>query len=334
MRITVLLVLTILGTQLPNVNAASPTLPAGTWWTLKGTYQWSLSGTGSHQGSYTETGNYTTKFLITSSDPSTMSIHIQNDGALSCSGQGSVFDLSCGPRTSWTWSNTRDYTIYTISLLVQSFTRNGQVRTGPVGHPIWVLTNPSKLTDGGTTPLLWFVPNSDATDDHPTDVQASVSTQQLSLKGSMVKAWVITYTGQVLGSYQNSAKVYESGVETDSYQYDPVYGTVVGASYNYKFDGTEPGGVGSWTESNSENVQFADSSLTFTVTTTVNAEPSANVYVTVDGVKYASSQLPAKLDWVIGSTHALQVDSTIQGAAGVQYVFVQWSDGSTDTPEV
>lgn len=153
----------------------------------------------------------------------------------------------------------------------------------------------------------------------------------MSLKGSTVKVWVVTYAGQALGNYQNKANVYSLGPETDSYLYDPVYGIVVGASYNQKYDGTETGGSGSWTESNLENQQFVDSSLTFTATTTVNAEPSANVYVTVDGVKYASSQLPAKLISMIGSTHTLAIDSPIQGAAGVQYIFVQWSDGSTDT---
>jgi hypothetical protein len=217
MRITVLLVLAILGTQLPNVGAASPTLPAGTSWTLKGSYQWSLSGTASHQGSYTETGNYTAKYLVISSDPSTMSINVTSSGTWSCSGQGSVFDVSCGPKTSGTWSNTRTWMLYTSTLLVQSFIRGGQARPWQVGHPAWILTNPSKLTDGGTTSLTWCVPTTD-TNDCPvaTDVQASVSTQQLSLKGSVVKVWAATYTGQQAGSYQNSAGVWEVGPETDT----------------------------------------------------------------------------------------------------------------------
>jgi uncharacterized repeat protein (TIGR02543 family) len=62
---------------------------------------------------------------------------------------------------------------------------------------------------------------------------------------------------------------------------------------------------------------------------TINVAPSASLYVTVDGVKYASSQLPKTFSWFIGSTHNLTLDSNIQGSSGVRYVFVQWSDGST-----
>jgi hypothetical protein len=329
-KITILLILVVSALQFSNVNAASATLSAGTSWTLKGTYQWSLTGTGSHQGSYIETGDYNAKYFVASSDPSTISINVTNSGTWSCSGQGSVFDQSCGATKSGTWSNTRTWTLYTSTLLVQSSVRGGSARPWWVGHPSWVLKDPSKLSDRGTTPLTWCVPTTD-TNDCPdaTDVQASVSTQQLSLKGSMVKVWAVTYTGQEAGSYQNSAGVWEVGPETDTYQYDPVYGTVVGASWNYKYEGTEPGGKSDWTESSTENLQFVDSSLTFTTSATVNVEPSANLYVTVDGVKYTSSQLPATFDWVIGSTHTLVVDSTIQGT-GVRYVFVKWSNGSTD----
>jgi len=35
-------------------------------------------------------------------------------------------------------------------------------------------------------------------------------------------------------------------------------------------------------------------------------------------------------DWAIGTAHTLEVDSTVEGDTGVQYVFVEWSDGSKD----
>jgi uncharacterized repeat protein (TIGR02543 family) len=47
--------------------------------------------------------------------------------------------------------------------------------------------------------------------------------------------------------------------------------------------------------------------------------------IVAEGV--GASWLPCR--YVIGSTHTLAVGSTIQGT-GVQYVFVKWSDGSTD----
>jgi len=217
------------------------------------------------------------KFVVTSSDSNTMMISIKTDAAYSCSAQGLVFkDRSC-MEGSGTYSDTRDYTLYTSTLLIQSYTRNGEARTGYVGHLVWFLTNPSKLTEGGTTPFAWFVPNNDAKGDHATDVQASVSTQQLNLKGSLVKVWVITYTGQRLGSYRNGVGVYSVGPETDSYQYDPFHGILLGASYSWKLDGAEPEGGGSWTESMLENQQFVDSSLTFTPTATVSLQPSTSM---------------------------------------------------------
>jgi uncharacterized repeat protein (TIGR02543 family) len=334
-KITILCILIILATQFSNANAAaSPQLAPGTWWTLKGTYQEQNSGTGYDTGSYTQTGNFTTKFVITSSDSNTTTISINSDGTALCGGNGTTVttfkSISCTPTSTWTYSSTREYVIYTNTLLVQSFTDNGAANPWPQGHPVWVLTNPSKLIEGGTTPLFWCVPKPDAKDCTVTDVQASVSTQQLSLKGNMAKIWVVTHTGNATGTFQDNNGVYSWGRETERYQYDPGYGIVVGLSFNWKMEGTETGGVvGTWTENYSENSQFVDSSLSFTAAATINVEPSANLYVTVDGVKYNGNQLPKTFTWFVGSTHTLAVNSTIQGT-GMRYFFVQWSDGSKD----
>lgn len=278
--------LTLSVLQFSSVSAAAPTLPAGTWWTLKGGYQWSLVGTGSDQGSYMETGNYTKKYIVVSSDPSTVSINETTSGVWSCSGEGSIFNQTCGSTNSGSYSGVRAWTLYTSTLLIESVTINGEAASGFVGHPSQVLVDPSKLSDGGTTPLAWCVPITETNSCGPTatDVQASVSTQQLNLKGSMVKVWVVTYTGQQAGGYQNSAGVYEVGPETWTAQYDPVYGTLVGASWNYKYEGAEPGGNGSWIERYTDSQQFVDSSLTFTTSSILNMEPSAGLYVTVGAV--------------------------------------------------
>jgi N-acyl-D-amino-acid deacylase len=63
---------------------------------------------------------------------------------------------------------------------------------------------------------------------------------------------------------------------------------------------------------------------------TLQVEPNT-AGVTVDGVSYSADRLPVTSTWEIGSVHTLVVDSMISGAAGVRYVFVEWSDGSKDT---
>jgi hypothetical protein len=131
--------------------------------------------------------------------------------------------------------------------------------------------------------------------------------------------------------YKNRDGVYSSGTTTKTSLFDLAYGILVGLRFESTLNGNEVGNAGTWTEDYSEDSQLADSSLSFTIPFTLNMEPRAGVAVTVDGNKYAADQFPTKFDWVIGTTHTLQVDPTIQGATGVRYVFVQWSDGSKDT---
>jgi len=49
--------------------------------------------------------------------------------------------------------------------------------------------------------------------------------------------------------------------------------------------------------------------------------------IRVDGISYSTSRLPVTFVWEIGFVHTLEVDPMIDGAAGVRYVFVEWSDG-------
>jgi len=53
--------------------------------------------------------------------------------------------------------------------------------------------------------------------------------------------------------------------------------------------------------------------------------------MTIDGTTYSTSQLPVAHDWVVGSSHSFSVNSIVPGQTGVQYVFTDWSDGSTST---
>jgi uncharacterized repeat protein (TIGR02543 family) len=264
------------------------------------------------------------KFFVASSDSNTMTIRRHVDGAFSCTVVG-VWKCNA---PNGTFSNDREYVIATNTLTVLSYTVNGEAKSYLVSHPSTFLTNPSKLTEGGTTPLIWCVPTSDVKDCTANDVQASVSTQQLSLKGNMAKVWVLTYTGQTIGSYSNKDGVYSTGPETDSYLYDLAYGIWLGYSLKWSFTGVESGGGGSWTEGYVENAQFDDTNLTFTAAVSVNVQPAANLVVMIDGLRYTSSQLPTTLSWFIGTTHSLVVNSTVQDG-DTRYVFVQWNDGST-----
>jgi len=51
--------------------------------------------------------------------------------------------------------------------------------------------------------------------------------------------------------------------------------------------------------------------------------------ITIDGTTY--SELPKSFDWIASSSHSFSVDSIVSGDIGVQYVFTNWSDGSTST---
>ena len=55
------------------------------------------------------------------------------------------------------------------------------------------------------------------------------------------------------------------------------------------------------------------------------------IKINVDGSSYYGSQLPKLFTWPDGSTHNVNVDSTVNGDTGTKYIFSEWSDGSTST---
>lgn len=321
----VLLTLTVLAmTQLTNVNASSK-LTVGTWWTLKGNSNGSYSGTGSDQGSLSSTDNFTIKYFVSSVNSDTITIHQHVDGSETCT---STQKWTCSQSGTSTWSNDRDYTVALSTLAITSYVDNGKSYSDLVGHPAWILTNPRALTEQGASPVTWWVPTSDLKSWTITDVEASVSTQLMLLKGHEVSVWVISYTGQVPGELSNSNGVYSVGPETQAFLYDPEYGLVVGASFSRVSAGSETGNAGNWTEHYIESDQFVDSSLPFTAAVTIAVQPTANMSAIVDGVNYPSTKLPTTFNWFMGTNHSLQVNSTLQNG-GTRYVFLQWSDGST-----
>ena len=306
--------------------ANSQPLPVGSWWTLKGSYRQAASGTGSDEGTYTETGDFTVKFLVTNKDSDTITLSRRVDRQWSCT---ATENWRC-EKPSGTYSRTDEYTIALDTLLVTAVGKDTSKNL--IGHPTYYMVNLGQLIEGGKVPQLWFVPNSDAKGNHASDVDFSVGTETANVKGVQLKVWTLAYTGDDLGSYtQTGPKVYSTGPATKTNLFDPVYGIFVGMHFEGQYNGNEVRNAGTWTEDYSEDEQLEDTNLGFTAPVTLNVEPGAHVAVIVDGNKYAADQFPTKFDWVIGTTHTLQVDPTIQGAAGVRYVFVQWSDGSKDT---
>ena len=320
----------MLGLQKVSAVANSPPLPVGSWWTTKGSYRQAGSGTGSDEGTYTQTGDFTIKFLVTKKDSDTITLSRQVDGHWSCTATGQAWQCSSSSKSpsSGTYSNTYQYTIALSTLTVMDVGENASKNF--IGHPTMYMVNVGQLTEGGKAPGYWWVPNSDAKDNHVSDVDFGVSTETANMKGVQLKVWSLSYSDDVLGDWKNGDGVYSRGPGTETNLYDPVYGIWVGWSYKETTNGTEVGNAGTWTEQYSEDSQLVDTSLSFTVPVTLDIEPGAGVAVTVDGTTYAD-QFPRRFDWGIGSTHTLQVDPSTQGPSGIQYVFVQWSDGSKDT---
>jgi len=65
-----------------------------------------------------------------------------------------------------------------------------------------------------------------------------------------------------------------------------------------------------------------------TVQITVTSNPAGSGFVTVDGSVIAT---PQTFSWVQGSTHTLAATSPVSGGTGIQYVWVSWSDGGTQS---
>lgn len=329
----------VLGLQVAHAAGETQQLTVGSWWTYRITTRNEATGAGSWAGTRTETDDYAGKFTVTDKNSDTISLSLLEDLKWSCTATGTWFCNSDTNAQTDSGSSSKTYK-YTVSL--NSYTVTGvsaQASNVYVGHPPYFMANIAQLVEGGKAARYWWVPDNDGKGDHIADVDSSVDTQTATVKGVELKAWRLSYTGDSLGWFYNNLDVYSKGPATESDLFDPVYGILVGSSLKKTAAGVSAGGAGSWTEDITTDYQLEDTNLDFstatpptpqTVKMTLNAEPSTNVAVTVDGVKYGADQLPTVFDWATGSTHTLEVNPTIEGATGVRYVFVQWSDGSKD----
>lgn len=329
----------MLGLQGVTATGNSQPLPVGSWWTLKGSVRYAVSGTGSDGGEYYWKADFTIKFLVTNKDSDTMILWEMVDGQQSCVTTYGFYTTSIAVRlglgfcdAGWqAYSSVHEYTIVLNTLLMTAVGKYEDASEELIGHPTGYIVNVGQLTEGGKVPQMWLVPNSDAKSGHASDVDFSVGTETANVKGIQLKVWTLAYTGDSLGLLTNGNNVYSTGAATTTSLFDPLYGIFVGYHHKAQWNGNEVGNTGTWMEDYSEDAQLADASMSFTVPLALNIEPRAGAAVTVDGVNYAADNLPTVFDWVIGATHTLQVDPTIHGATGVRYVFVQWSDGSKDT---
>jgi hypothetical protein len=329
----------VLGLQMAHAIKEDQTLTVGSWWTYKGTTRNQATGAGSWAGTLTETEDYTDKFTVTDKNSDTISLSRLEDLKWSCTATGTWLCNTDTHAQTDSGSSSKTYK-YTVSL--NSFTVTGvsaQTSNVYVGHPAYFMVNIGQLVEGGKAARYWWVPDNDGKGDHIADVDFSVDAQTATVKGVELKAWRLSYTGDNLGWFPNNVGVYSKGPATENDLFDPVYGILVGSSYKANTSGVPTGGAGSWTEEITDDYQLDDTNLDFstatppepqTVQMTLGAEPKTDVAVTVDGVRYGSDQLPMVFDWATGSTHTLEVSPTIEGAIGVRYVFVQWSDDSKD----
>ena len=318
--------------QVPHVFA-SPRIPVGTWWTIYGDYQTSGSGTtGKTMDSYSEQGDFVGKIVASNSsaDGDQVTFQIHFEGNSTCQTLG-PFWPTCD-KSPFSWNNNRTYTVsLTNDTVTYYVNRQGNPNKWGVGHRAWFITNPTMLTKGGTTPYVWCTPTSDDTDctGEGTDVQAAVSSLNMNVKGNSMEVWTFTYTGTTLGEFYNDNNQWSRGTETDHYMYDPVYGIWLGGYMNSTAHGIEDGAP--WTDTYIEHDYLKDTNLSFNTAVTIDTSPSGTAAVIVDGTQYAPNQLPKVLSWLIGSSHTISVNSTIQ-SGDTRYVFTQWSNGLTSNP--
>jgi hypothetical protein len=248
-----------------SATAASTQPPSqvpttGSWWTLKGTWSRSSTGSGSWKGTLAETGEYTTKITVTGMTSDTITLSRQDDD-----------QWTCAPTDTWTCSassGTESHTYqYTMSLnTFKVIAVGGETSSNLIGHATYIMINVGQLTEGGKVTQYWWVPDSDGKADSIVDADFTVGMQTAIVKGVQLKAWRLSYSGDVIGWYYNNDGVYSKGPATETALYDPVYGIEVTYSIRSNTNGAEVGGAGTWTEAYSDDYQLEDTSLNFTST--------------------------------------------------------------------
>ncbi|MFI5449111.1 MAG: hypothetical protein ACHQ03_05010 [Candidatus Bathyarchaeia archaeon] len=245
---------------LPETYANSGQLKVGDQWTVSGTYENALTGSGKYQGNYNETGPWSEVFSVASvSDSLTISAIYQYTSSEVSSGYYSNYATTNGQHS---------YTaLYVINQTSLAFISSSEFGPNRAGHPNWLLVNASALVAGGTVPLTWFMPSTSG-EGQVTVVNVPwkvTGNQQVTVGSSNLQIWGITYSGNSQGSWSetNSAgqQVYAVGPETEIINYDSVDGLFVGTAVSgtYHLSADE----GAWNETDTISGQISSSNISF-----------------------------------------------------------------------
>ena len=285
---------------LPVTYANRRQLKVGDQWTVSGSYENALVGSGKYQGKYDEMGPWSEVFSVTSLSGSTLTISAvyQYTSSQVSSGYFSNYATRNGQH-----SYTALYVINDTSLIFISSSEYGPNRAG---HPNWLLVNTSALVEGGSVPLTWFMSSPDGR-GQVTVANVSwkvMGSQQVAVGNADLQIWGITYSGNSQGSWSETdsagQQVYAVGPETEVIYYDGGYGlfvgTTVSGTYHLNADG------GTWNETDMINGQISSSNISF------------------------DSTLPA-----FGTVGVIDFSLL---AAGLRYISRKHSSGSADTCHV
>lgn len=243
---------------LPETYANSGQLKVGDQWTVSGTYENALTGSGKYQGNYNETGPWSEVFSVASvSDSLTISAIYQYTSSEVSSGYFSTYATSNGQHS---------YTsLYVINQTSLAFISSSEYRPNRAGHPNWLLVNASALVTGGSVSLTWLMPSPGGKGQVTVaNVPWKVtSNQQVTVGSSNLQIWGITYSGNSQGSWSQTdsagQQVYAVGPKTEIIYYDSVYGlfvgTAVSGTYHLNTDG------GTWNETDMISGQISSSNI-------------------------------------------------------------------------
>lgn len=110
-----------------------------------------------------------------------------------------------------------------------------------------------------------------------------------------------------------------SGAEADSItDYSSLYYRVIPQMPSLH---NNPAGFVSWAE-------FEVPDATFTITITITSNPTGSGFVKVDNAYISTPHIFA---WEVGSNHALEALSPVNGGTGIQYIFESWDDAGAQT---